>query len=1052
MYIIGIVFLVCVGASSIHRDGVFLSRNSRSSSGLVTDSYFLRNLSHTPSHFSLLHLAKVSVLSGYASRHHLSPGFHTSGKMSLLHLCTMLLLSGDIAINPGPGLNFGLCNIRSLKKNHTTSTDFVDSHKIGILSLTETWLTNSETQSLLSEVTPPGFDLLHNPRVGRTGGGVGLLVHKSFDPYRLSTPNFNTFECIVVQTKMANSSYLNFATVYRPPATSMPRFLEQFSEFLELLQSYSVPTVISGDFNIYAECSTYPSDQFHQLLKDRFLTQHIKFPTNLYDHTLDLVITPDDFDLVSDVKKSDCLTDHFAITCHINLATTISQVRTNISYRCYGKIDRDKMINDLNCSDLIKCPTSSAGALYDQYHDMLVRLLDLHAPLKSKKSCVSIPWFDQAIVEAKRVRRALELQWRKHKTSFTRSCFRKQVNVVSHMIAKAKRQFYTDSINDTKDDPKKLWKTLNTILHRKHESVLPEHSSAKSLADRFADFFIEKISKIQATFSSNETFQVNPSKAPVSFLDGFSVVSEDEVRKVINSSPTKSCSLDPWPTFLVKEYLDILIVPITKMVNLSLSEGIFPERFRNAIITPLHKKHGLPKDDLKSYRPVSGLGFISKVIERVVASQLNNHVVKNGLENKYQSAYRTGHSTETALLKLKNDIHLNMAENRPTAVILLDLSAAFDTINQTSLIDRLSSWFGVRKVALKWFTSYLSDRSQSVKVNTSVSNSTNLECGVPQGSVLGPILFSLYTAPLSTIISGYDCIKHLLYADDTQLYISLTPSNASTAIAELQKCLKSVQAWMAANKLKLNPDKTEFIVFGSEAQRKTLSTFFPIDILDNKLTPSDTVRNLGVKLDSSLNMAQHISDVIKSCYYHIKDLRRIRRHLTKSVAITLSNALVGSKIDYCNSLFHGITDKQMRRLQGVQNTLCRIVTRTSRYSSITGPMMSLHWLPIKFRIRFKINLLTYRVYNTHYPVYLESCIQPYKSPYPTRLSDPVRHTLDVPYFQYKKHNSFVQLKNSFAYTAPRLWNSLNETCRSAPSVGAFRARLKTYLWAQAYPP
>ena len=437
----------------------------------------------------------------------------------------------------------------------------------------------------------------------------------------------------------------------------------------------------------------------------------------------------------------------------------------------------------------------------------------------------------------------------------------------------------------------------------------------------------------------------------------FSPVSQDDVKKIILSSPTKSCSLDPWPTFLVKKHLDILIVPITEIVNLSLSTGEFPKRFRTAVVTPLHKKPSLPREGFGNYRPVSGLSFISKVIERIVAKQLNKHIVNNGLQNIYQSAYKAGHSTETALLKLKNDIQINMAENKATAVVLLDLSAAFDTIDQLSLVNRLTEWFGVRDTALRWFSSYLSGRSQSVKIDESLSESTGLECGVPQGSVLGPILFSLYTAPLSKIIGTFSTVKHLLYADDTQIYMSITPSNASNSIKDIQGCLSSVQSWMSANKLKLNPDKTEFIVFGNKRQQTELAPFFPADILGNRLVPADTVKNLGVKFDSCLNMSKQVSNTISSCYYHIKDLRRIRRHLTKSVAITLCNALVGSKIDYCNALYYGINDKQMQRLQRVQNTLCRIVTHTHRFSSITGPLMSLHWLPVRVRVQFKLGCI-----------------------------------------------------------------------------------------------
>ncbi len=208
---------------------------------------------------------------------------------------------------------------------------------------------------------------------------------------------------------------------------------------------------------------------------------------------------------------------------------------------------------------------------------------------------------------------------------------------------------------------------------------------------------------------------------------------------------------------------------------MSLVEGVFPSNFKNAIVTPLLKKPDLDKNVLNNYRPVSGLNFVSKVTERVVSKQIKSHIYTNNLDNIHQSAYKAGHSTETILLKIKNDIHLNLAQNRPTALILLDLSAAFDTIDHSLLISRLKSVFGFHGTVLKWFVSYLSGRSQIIKAGDAVSSPTALEFGVPQGSVLGPLLFTLYTSPLSAIISKFKDISHQLYADDTQIYLSITP-------------------------------------------------------------------------------------------------------------------------------------------------------------------------------------------------------------------------------------------------------------------------------------
>ena len=307
------------------------------------------------------------------------------------------------------------------------------------------------------------------------------------------------------------------------------------------------------------------------------------------------------------------------------------------------------------------------------------------------------------------------------------------------------------------------------------------------------------------------------------------------------------------------------------MINFSLTEGIFPSQFKQAVITPLIKKASLNKNELKNYRPVSGLIYLSKLTERVVASQLQNHFEKNKLFNVWQSAYRPGHSTESALLRVKNDIHMSMAKGNVAALVLLDLSAAFDTIDHQILLHRLSAWFGLGGTVLDWFTSYLNQSTQNIKIGDTLSEPTSLEYGVPQGSVLGPLLFTTYTTPISNIIHESDHIYHHLYADDTQVYISLTPGNAQTTFSTLQVCLSAVQSWMSKNMLKLNPDKTEFLLIGTENKRNKLSALFPITILGNDTSPCAKVRNLGVVFDANFSFAQHVSSICSSCHYHIRE-------------------------------------------------------------------------------------------------------------------------------------------------------------------------------------
>ena len=538
---------------------------------------------------------------------------------------------------------------------------------------------------------------------------------------------------------------------------------------------------------------------------------------------------------------------------------------------------------------------------------------------------------------------------------------------------------------------------MRSALHSSPEAVLPSHESKKGFADRFVTFFSDKIDKIRNSFSSSDSFTLPPPPDVPNF-SCFKQVSQEEIRKIIMKSPTKSCLLDPWPTFLVKESIDILLPSITRLVNCSLSEGVVPDEFKKVIVTPLIKKSSLPPNDLKNYRPVSGLGFISKRVERVVASQLNDHVSLNGLENVRQSAYKLGHSTESALLSIKNDVHLAFAKGEATAVVLLDQSAAFDTIDHDTLLNSLSSWFGVSGVVLDWFKSYLSDRVQCIKIGSILSDAKKLLYGVPQGSVLGPILFSLYTTPLSKVIQIHPGISFQFYADDTQLYVHLTHKNVASALDKLSHCLEDVKRWLSTNKLKLSPDKTEFIVFGSKSQREKLNQSFPVNILGNLISPTDAVRNLGVWFDSDFSFSCHVRKVCKACFAHVRDLKQLRGHLTHEATLMAANALVGSRLDYCNSLFRGLSALDLRKLQCVQNSLARIVANTTKYSHITPVRKALHWLPFKYRSIFKTAMLVYKFLHSGNPKYFEPFLITRHSAYNTRRSQSDGIFLEVPHF------------------------------------------------------
>ncbi len=289
-------------------------------------------------------------------------------------------------------------------------------------------------------------------------------------------------------------------------------------------------------------------------------------------------------------------------------------------------------------------------------------------------------------------------------------------------------------------------------------------------------------------------------------------------------------------------------------------------------------------------------------------------------------------------------------------LVLLDLSAAFDTIDHDILIDRLQNYTGIQGQALRWFRSYLSDRYHFVYLNGEASQLSPVKYGVPQGSVLGPLLFSLYMFAFGNIIRKYRISFHC-YADDTQLYISTRPDE-TYKLSKLTECVKNVKDWMTNNFLLLNSDKTEILLIGPKNSTQNL--------LDHNLQPdrctvtSSTVKNLGVILDSKLSFENHISHVTKTAFFHLRNLAKLRNMLSFSDAEKLVHAFMTSRLDCCNALIGGCPASSLNKLQIVQNAVVRVLTRSRKYDHITPILQSLHWLPIKFCISYKILLLAYK--------------------------------------------------------------------------------------------
>jgi len=942
-------------------------------------------------------------------------------------------------------LHIALVNPCSVRNKTADICEHVVSSSIDICLFTETWLKGRDSV-VRAELKPEGYNFKDNPRPsGRNGGGLGIMFRNGIKCKTISAGGKSSFEYANYSVMYENTK-LDIHVVYRPPFSSKhpvttATFFEEFQSYLSDIVKSPLPLYIAGDFNIHVDL---PSDRdalkLSKLLQMYDLIQHVTFPTHRSGHSLDLVITRNCHDLlVTHTASEYMISDHIFVHTHVNFPRPALRLST-VTYRKLKEVDHRALSADFceMTSNLMNI--TDIDQLAKVYNTELRSVLDKHAPIVSKTIVERqrLPWFDSELCDLKTSRRRAEDLWRKNKDPGSLVAFHQARNKYVHALHSKRTVYLSSLISDAGQDCKKLFNIVNTLCDKKHDNPLPEHDSLESLVSVFGFFFKDKIDKIDADMGATQP-PIIPKRSGVSGnLLSYEAVTQEEVRKLVSFAKTTSCPADPIPTKLLKEHLDDLLPLLTHIINCSLSSGVFPQEWKTARVVPLLKKPGADLV-LQNYRPVSNLQFVSKLVERAVAKQLRLHCDSSYPLPTLQSAYRAGFSTETALLKVQSDILLNMDSQKVTQLVLIDLSAAFDTVNHSLLLNIMQDSFGVEDTALHWFASYLDSRSQCISIDGTTSKPLPLDKGVPQGSCLGPVLFTEYASPVFEVIHQCEKDAHG-YADDHQVYSAFDPKSLVPALESMEHCIMNIRDWMHKMRLKMNDSKTEFILIGTPQQLAKCATK-SISIGNCSIEASEYVRNLGAYFDRNMNMEEHISRKCRAAYAQLYNISKIRVYLDDASAEQLIHALVHSHIDYCNSLLSGLPKYLVRKLQMVQNSAARVLCGLSKHDSITPALKSLHWLPVLYRIKFKVCLITFSALQGLGPQYLKDMLSVRESR--TRSGDSV--TLMVP---RTKHTTLGD--RAYAVAGPSEWNKLPCHVRNITDINLFKSKLKAHFFSIAF--
>ena len=942
-------------------------------------------------------------------------------------------------------LCFMTWNARSLNNKADDTMALIQDLSVDVAFVTETWLTElcSVTTACIKSY---GYGITHNFRSDRRGGGTAIIYKSSLSTSTVSlgVSDIYTFGYTCMQLKCCSDVKVLAICLYR----TGPVIELFFTELNDLLQAASLRSdyvILCGDFNIHVEQpSSREVVKLLQVTESFSYCQIVSNPTHLHGGTIDLVFDNSNLIDLQSVTVHDYLniSDHFPVVFQTKSLAVNPKIAKTIQTRCLKEIDHAILSEDLiQCLETFRSECDESEDFLNSftcYSATVSTVIDNHAPLTTKTISYnpSAPWFDAEYKKQRVLKRKAEAKLRNNICDENQCSYNTVKRETTALAKLKKQQYYTRKIDNAKGNMRAIYQIASREMDRTKTVVLPECDDTAKLAAEFNNFFIEKIQKIRDTFpENNSSFNRKQQHYGGDVLSSFLPCTIDEIREIVAESGVKCSPSDFIPTELLKKHIETFLPSLCTLVNLSLKTGSM-DGLKVADIVPSLKNDKLDHQEYKNYRPISNLTFLGKLVERVVLRRLNDHMKHNNLEIPEQSAYKKHHSTETILVKITNDLLLASDNRSGTVLMMLDLSAAFDTVDHRKLLSILRREIGISGIALTWFESFLGGRCQRVRLGETLSEDIILMFGVPQGSVLGPVLFNIYVRSLYSVVKKCGFMVQG-YADDHQIYKSFKPDQQSEVLTyEIKECFLRIQDWMMEYCLQLNPNKTEIIVFGSPAIVEEITIMGVMLTNNNCIRFSKVVKNLGVYIDNNLTFVDQVKTLKKTSFKTLRNIRKLRYLFDEEQLKLIVNSLIVCKLDYCNSLYYGANQKVIQELQLIQNAAAKVIYGFYKHDHLGDSLQSLHWLPVKYRIQFKLLLIVYKTLTGQGPQYLEELLQ-YKS------------FNNVPLLNTDRSASSWG-ERAFSHAGPTLWNKLPPSVKSATTVDVFKTNLKTFLFQKAF--